>query len=134
MINHAQIRAAVLAALQSAIQDNLTWHDGYPGVINATGLPAIAVYLTEAKYTGDELDGNTWSAELRIGYFSAAENSDNDLDIFIGEKVYPLIEEGIPQLADKLESMVLAGCDYLRDEETMLWRAAVLKYNLIYNL
>ncbi|MDA6131508.1 phage tail terminator protein, partial [Escherichia coli] len=38
--------------------------------------PAIAVYLTDAEYTGEELDADTWRATLHIEVFLPAQVPD----------------------------------------------------------
>jgi len=42
-----------------------------PAVFDEADFPAIAVYLTGAEYTGEELDSDTWQAELHIEVFPA---------------------------------------------------------------
>ncbi len=46
-----------------------------PAVFDEADFPAIAVYLTGAEYTGEELDSDTWQAELHIESFPACSGA-----------------------------------------------------------
>ncbi|EEQ8137223.1 TPA: phage minor tail U family protein, partial [Escherichia coli] len=54
-MKHTDIRAAVLDALEQH-EHGATLFDGRPVVFDEEDFPAIAVYLTDAEYTGEELD------------------------------------------------------------------------------
>ncbi|CTW72268.1 phage minor tail protein [Escherichia coli] len=60
-MKHTDIRAAVLDALEQH-EHGATLFDGRPVVFDEEDFPAIAVYLTDAEYTGEELDADTWRA------------------------------------------------------------------------
>lgn len=64
-MKHTELRAAVLDALEKH-DTGATLFDGRPAVFDEEDFPAIAVYLTGAEYTGEELDSDTWQAELHI--------------------------------------------------------------------
>lgn len=52
MNRHTQIRQVVLARLQEQCGDSATFFDGLPAFIDAQELPAVAVWLSDAQYTG----------------------------------------------------------------------------------
>ncbi|WP_250185968.1 phage minor tail U family protein, partial [Escherichia coli] len=54
-MKHTELRAAVLDALEKH-DAGATLFDGRPAVFDEADFPAIAVYLTGAEYTGEELD------------------------------------------------------------------------------
>ena len=53
-MKHTGIRAAVLDALEKH-NTGATFFDGRPAVFDEADFPAVAVYLTGAEYTGEEL-------------------------------------------------------------------------------
>lgn len=53
MSKHTAIRLAVLDQLKTSIPDRVTWFDGRPVFLEEQDLPALAVYLTDAEYTGE---------------------------------------------------------------------------------
>ncbi len=57
-MKHTEFRAAVLDALEKH-DTGATLFDGRPAVFDEADFPAIAVYLTGAEYTGEELDSDT---------------------------------------------------------------------------
>ncbi|EEX8225137.1 phage tail protein, partial [Escherichia coli] len=57
-MKHTDIRAAVLDALELH-EHGATLFDGRPVVFDEEDFPAVAVYLTDAEYTGEELDADT---------------------------------------------------------------------------
>ncbi len=67
-MKHTDIRAAVLDALELH-EHGATLFDGRPVVFDEEDFPAVAVYLTDAEYTGEELDADTWRATLHIEVF-----------------------------------------------------------------
>ncbi|XVV76561.1 hypothetical protein I5Z76_02909 [Escherichia coli] len=71
-MKHTDIRAAVLDALEQH-EHGATLFDGRPVVFDEEDFPAIAVYLTDAEYTGEELDADTWRATLHIEVFLPAQ-------------------------------------------------------------
>ena len=74
-MKHTDIRAAVLDALEQH-EHGATLFDGRPVVFDEEDFPAIAVYLTDAEYTGEELDADTWRATLHIEVFLPAQVPD----------------------------------------------------------
>ncbi len=78
-MKHTELRAAVLDALEKH-DTGATLFDGRPAVFDEEDFPAIAVYLTGAEYTGEELDSDTWQAELHIEVFLPAQVPDSELD------------------------------------------------------
>ncbi len=132
MIIHPQIRAVVLAALQpSLIVPGVTWFDGRPAFLDAADLPAVAVYLTDAKPTGDTLDADQWGATLHIEVFLKAVSTDSELDRWMESYIYPAMS-AVPGLAGLIETIVAEGYDYQRDDEMATWGSADLKYYLTY--
>ena len=75
-MKHTDIRAAVLDALEQH-EHGATLFDGRPVVFDEEDFPAIAVYLTDAEYTGEELDADTWRATLHIEVFLPAQVPDS---------------------------------------------------------
>ncbi len=73
-MKHTELRAAVLDALEKH-DTGATLFDGRPAVFDEADFPAIAVYLTGAEYTGEELDSDTWQAELHIESFPACSGA-----------------------------------------------------------
>ena len=75
MNRHTQIRQAVLARLREQCGDSATFFDGLPAFIDAQELPAVAVWLSDAQYTGkmtDEDDGQAVLHLSRIHIYSGA--------------------------------------------------------------
>ena len=130
-MKHPQIRAAVLAALKRNIIEQVTWFDGRPGFLDEEDLPAVAVYLTDARASDDNIDEDMWSALLHIEVFLKAKEPDSALDAWMEEKVYPALAD-IPELLPLIELMNANGYDYQRDEEVMMWGSADLSYSISY--
>jgi hypothetical protein len=132
-MKHPQIRAALLSALRSAVTGSVTWFDGRPGYIGQEDLPAVAVYLTDAQYSGGDLDEEIWSADLHIEVFLKATDTDSALDAWMEDKIIPVLNQ--LQLPEGLvETMSAAGYDYQRDDEAVTWGSADLKYSLTYSM
>ncbi|CAM6905451.1 Phage tail protein [Enterobacter kobei] len=130
-MKHPQIRAAVLAALKRNIIEQVTWFDGRPGFLDEEVLPAVAVYLTDARASDDNIDEDMWSALLHIEVFLKAKEPDSALDAWMEEKVYPALGD-IPELLPLIELMNASGYDYQRDDEAMMWGSADLSYSISY--
>ena len=130
-MKHPQIRAAVLAALKRNITEQVTWFDGRPGFLDEEDLPAVAVYLTDARASDDNIEEDMWSALLHIEVFLTAKEPDSALDAWMEEKVYPALGD-IPELLPLLELMNASGYDYQRDDEAMMWGSADLSYSISY--
>ncbi len=73
-MKHTELRAAVLNALEKH-DTGATLFDGRPAVFDEEDFPAVAVYLTGAEYTGEELDSDTAQAELHIEVFPACSGA-----------------------------------------------------------
>lgn len=130
-MKHPQIRAAVLEVLKRHINEPLTWFDGRPGFIDEQDLPALAVYLTDARASDECIDEDMWSALLHIEVFLKAKEPDSALDAWMEEKVYPALAD-IPGLLGLIETMNASGYDYQRDDEAMMWGSADLSYSISY--
>ncbi|EON0725909.1 phage minor tail U family protein [Escherichia coli] len=127
-----ELRAAVLDALEKH-DTGATFFDGRPAVFDEADFPAVAVYLTGAEYTGEELDSDTWQAELHIEVFLPAQVPDSELDSWMESRIYPVMSD-IPALSDLLTSMVASGYDYRRDDDAGLWSSADLTYVITYEM
>ncbi|MDF3830236.1 phage minor tail U family protein [Pseudocitrobacter sp. 2023EL-00150] len=130
-MKHSDIRAATLTALKRSITGNVTWFDGRPAFIDEQDLPAVAVYLTEARSSDESIDEDLWSAILHIEVFLKAISPDSALDEWMEGNVYPVLGD-IPELAGLIETMSPLGYDYQRDDEAMLWGSADLSYSINY--
>lgn len=64
-----------------------------PAVFDEADFPAVAVYLTGAEYTGEELDSDTWQAELHIEVFLPAQVPDSELDAWMESRIYPVMSD-----------------------------------------
>ncbi|HFF8938858.1 phage minor tail U family protein [Serratia sp. BNK-10] len=133
MIKHTAIRNAVLERCRSTITDDVTYFDGRPAFIDENDLPAVAVFLDDARYTGSELDTDSWRAMLHIVVYLKATQPDAALDQWVEEKIYPILND-IPELAPLVEAMSPVGYDYQRDDEMATWGAADLSYQLTYTM
>ncbi|HCD1613424.1 TPA: phage tail protein [Serratia marcescens] len=133
MIKHTAIRNTVLERCRSTITDDVTYFDGRPAFIDENDLPAVAVFLDDARYTGSELDTDSWRAMLHIVVYLKATQPDAALDQWVEEKIYPVLND-IPELAPLVEAMSPVGYDYQRDDEVATWGAADLSYQLTYTM
>ncbi|MDI3359775.1 phage tail terminator protein [Lelliottia sp. V89_10] len=131
-MKNPQIRAAILAALKSNITTAKSWFDGRPGFVSAKDdLPGVAVYITDAQYTGAELDEDLWTATLHVEVFLKAESTDSELDAWMEQYIYPALND-VPGLDELVQNMVPQGYDYHRDDEAMEWGSADLTYSIDY--
>lgn len=130
-MKHPQIRAAVLNALKDNITDSVTWFDGRPAFLEVQDLPAVAVYLSDAQFTGAMVDEDQWSATLHIEVFLKADLPDAALDEWMESKIYPVLSD-IPGLSDLIELMAPLGYDYQRDDEMATWGSADMQYSITY--
>lgn len=133
MNKHTAIRAAVLDKLKGDIGDSVTWFDGRPVFLEEQDLPAVAVYLSDAEYTGDTLDEDSWQATLHVEVFLKAANPDSALDSWMEEKVYPSMAS-VPALASLIETITPQGYEYQRDDEMATWGSVDLSYSLNYSM
>jgi hypothetical protein len=132
-MKHADIRRAVLHALEDRIGEDALFFDGRPVVFEENDFPAVAVFLTDAEYTGEELDTDTWNATLHIELFMPAQVPDSELDAWMEDRIYPALEN-IPDLSGLITLMVTQGYDYQRDDELAAWSSADLKYSISYEM
>lgn len=132
-MKHTEIRSAVIDALESAVGDSAIYFDGRPAVIEEEDFPAIAVYISDAEYTGEELDGDTWQATLHIEVFLPAQVPDSELDTWVETRIYPAITD-IPALSNLITVIVPQGYEYQRDDSLALWSSADLKYSINYEM
>jgi hypothetical protein len=128
---HPKIRAAVLAALQEKITEPVVWFDGRPGFLDADQLPAVAVYLTEAKPSDQYVDGRCWSSTLHVEVFLKADETDTALDHWMEGRIIPILDD-IPALSELIEEEETLGYDYQRDDTAMTWGSADFQKRLIY--
>ncbi|BBS37854.1 tail protein [Enterobacter cloacae] len=132
-MKHSDIRKVIIDALESAIGTDVIYFDGRPAVLEEGDFPAVAVYLTDAEYTGEELDADSWQATLHIEVFLAAQVPDSELDDWMEARVYPVLAE-VPGLESLIDTMVQQGYDYQRDDDMALWSSADLKYSITYEM
>lgn len=130
-MKHPQIRTAVLTALKNSITDPVTWFDGRPAFLEAQDLPAVAVYLTDAQFTGAMVDEDQWSATLHIEVFLKADLPDAALDEWMESRIYPVLSD-MPGLSGLIELMAPLGYDYQRDDEMATWGSADMQYSITY--
>lgn len=132
-MKHTEIRQAVIEGLESVIGNSAIFCDGRPAVIEEEDFPAVAVYLTDAEYTGEDLDADTWQATLHIEVFLPAQVPDSQLDEWMENRVYPAIS-GISALNGLITVMVQQGYEYQRDDSLGLWSSADMKYSITYDM
>ncbi|MDU3158512.1 MAG: phage minor tail U family protein [Hafnia alvei] len=133
MSKHTQIRQAVTSQLQREITEPVTWFDGRPAFLDEQDLPAVAVYLSDAEYTGDTLDEDSWQAALHVEVFLKSARPDSALDSWMESHIYPALSN-IPTLDTLIETMTPQGYDYQRDEEMATWGSVDLTYLLTYSM
>ncbi|CZZ88475.1 MULTISPECIES: phage minor tail U family protein [Enterobacteriaceae] len=132
-MKHSDIRKVIIDALEGAIGTGAIYFDGRPAVLEEGDFPAIAVYLTDAEYTAEELDADCWQAILHIEVFLEAQVPDSELDDWMETRVYPVLAE-VPGLESLITTMVQQGYDYQRDDDMALWSSANLKYSITYEM
>lgn len=132
-MKNSDIRLAVIDALEGQIGADAIFFDGRPAVFEESDFPAIAVYLTDAAATDEELDAELWQAVLHIEVFLPAQVTDSDLDEWIENRVFPALED-VPALLALVTLMNIQGYDYQRDDDLALWSSADLKYSITYEM
>lgn len=132
-MKHSLIRKVILDAIEGEVGEDAVFFDGRPAVIEEEDFPAVSVYLTDAEYTGSELDSDSWRATLHIEVFLPAQVPDSELDDWMEKRIYPAISN-INGLEDLITLMVQQGFDYQRDEGMGLWSSADLKYSINYEM
>lgn len=132
-MKHSDIRMTIINALESRIGEEALYFDGRPAVLEEGDFPAIAIYLTDAEYTGEELDADTWQATLHVEIFLPAQVPDSELDNWMESRIYPVMSD-VPGLAGLITNIVQQGYDYQRDDDLGLWSSADLKYSITYEM
>ncbi|HGH3373785.1 TPA: phage minor tail U family protein [Kluyvera cryocrescens] len=132
-MKHSDIRRAIINALEIQIGEEALYFDGRPAVLEEGDFPAISIYLTDAEYTGEELDTDTWQATLHIEIFLPAQVPDSDLDNWMESRIYPVMSD-VPGLVGLITNIVQQGYDYQRDDDLGLWSSADLKYSITYEM
>ncbi|EFO2071870.1 phage tail protein [Escherichia coli O8] len=131
MNRHTQIRQAVLSCLKTTCRENTVLFDGLPAFIDAQELPAVAVWLSDAQYTGKMVDEADWQAVLHVAVFIRAQAPDTELDTWMDDIIYPALTD-IPALSDLIDTMIPQGFNYQRDNEMATWAMAEITYQITY--
>lgn len=132
-MKHTLIRQKIIDVLEEAVGNDVMFFDGRPAVIEEEDFPAVAVYLTDAEYTGEELDADMWAATLHIEVFLSSQVPDSELDEWMESHIYPALAD-VPGLDSLLTLMVPQGFDYQRDDAMGLWTSADMKYSITYEM
>ncbi|WP_276377835.1 phage tail terminator protein, partial [Escherichia coli] len=94
-------------------------------------LPAVAVWLSDARYTGKMTDEDDWQAVLHIAVFIRAQAPDSELDEWMENSIYPALRH-IPALSGLIDTMTPQGFNYQRDDEMATWAMAEITYQIAY--
>lgn len=132
MRKHSLIRRTLRDALQAQLNGAVI-HDGRPVFIDEKELPAVAVYLTDARYTGHYLDAETWQATLHFEVFLKASHPDTALDDWMENNVLPALGD-VPGISSVVETMTPQGFEWQRDIEMASWGSADLTYLITYQM
>ncbi|WP_336755747.1 phage tail terminator protein [Pantoea sp. USHLN298] len=132
MKKHAEIRRTLITALKSHIR-GAAFHDGRPVFIDEKELPAVAVYLSDARFSGSYLDAENWQATLHIEVFLSASHPDTALDELMDSHILPAISN-VPELSSVIETLTPLGYDWQRDNEMANWGSADLTYLITYQM
>lgn len=132
-MKHSLIRQKIIDVLEQSIVEKAIFFDGRPAVIEEGDFPAVAVFLTDAEYTGEELDTDMWAATLHIEVFLPSQVPDSELDEWIESHIYPALSD-VPGLDSLITLMVPQGFDYQRDDAMGLWSSADMKYSITYEM
>nr|WP_188246224.1 phage minor tail U family protein [Enterobacter sp. E12]MBD0817646.1 phage tail protein [Enterobacter sp. E12] len=132
-MKHSLIRQKIIDVLEQSIVEKAIFFDGRPAVIEEGDFPAVAVFLTDAEYTGEELDIDMWAATLHIEVFLPSQVPDSELDEWMESHIYPALAD-VPGLDSLITLMVPQGFDYQRDDAMGLWSSADMKYSITYEM
>lgn len=132
-MKHSLIRQKIIDVLEQSIVEKAILFDGRPAVIEESDFPAVAVFLTDAEYTGEELDTDMWAATLHIEVFLPSQVPDSELDKWMESHIYPALSD-VPGLDSLITLMVPQGFDYQRDDAMGLWSSADMKYSITYEM
>lgn len=133
MNRHSEIRKAIINRIKEGADIDATYFDGRPVFIEASDLPAVAVYLTDAQYTAEDIDGDSWEATLHIEVFLKASQPDSVLDEWMENQIYPALQS-VPELDALINTMTQQGYDYQRDNDMVTWGSADLTYGITYKM
>ncbi|MDK7639163.1 phage minor tail U family protein [Escherichia coli] len=128
---HTQIRQVVLARLREQCGDSATFFDGLPAFVDAQELPAVAVWLSDAQYTGKMTDEDDWQAVLHIAVFIRAQAPDSELDMWMESTIFPALND-VPALSGLIDTLIPLGFNYQRDNEMATWAMAEITYQITY--
>ncbi|ENV0930736.1 phage tail terminator protein [Shigella flexneri] len=95
MNRHTQIRQSVLARLREQCGDSATFFDGFRHLLMRK-LPAVAVWLSDAQYTG--------------------KMTDSELDMWMESTIFPALND-VPALSGLIDTLNPLGFNYQRDNE-----------------
>ena len=132
-MKHTLIRQNIINVLEEKIEISAVFFDGRPAAIEENDFPAVAVYLTDAECTGEELDADMWAATLHIEVFLPSQVPDSELDEWMESHIYPALAD-VPGLETLVTVMVPQGFDYQRDDAMGLWSSADMKYSITYEM
>lgn len=132
MKKHSEIRRIFMDALRAQIS-GAAFYDGRPVFIDEKELPAVAIYLSDARYTGSYLDTETWQATLHIEVFLRASHPDTELDNWLDSHILPAISN-VPGLSSVIDTLTPQGYDWQRDSEMASWGSADLTYLITYQM
>ncbi|EOZ5476688.1 phage minor tail U family protein [Shigella flexneri] len=130
MNRHTQIRQSVLARLREQCGDSATFFDGFRHLLMRK-LPAVAVWLSDAQYTGKMTDGDDWQAVLYIAVFIRAQAPDSELDMWMECTIFPALND-VPALSGLIDTLNPLGFNYQRDNEMATWAMAEITYQITY--
>lgn len=133
MNRHSEIRKVIIDRIKAIAGDGVTYFDGRPVFIDENDLPAVAVYITDAQYTAENLDTDAWEATLHIEVFLKNIHPDSALDDWMENKIYPALE-GAVELNGMVRIIVPQGYEYQRDNDIAAWGSADLTYTLTYDM
>lgn len=133
MNRHSEIRKAIINRIKEGTDIDATYFDGRPVFIEASDLPAVAVYLTDAQYTAEDIDGDSWEATLHIEVFLKSSQPDSALDEWMECQIYPALQS-VPELDALINTMTQQGYDYQRDNDMVTWGSADLTYGITYKM
>ena len=129
MNRHTQIRQVVLARLREQCGDSATFFDGLPAFVDAQELPAVAVWLSDAQYTGKMTDEDDWQAVLHIAVFIRAQAPDSELDMWMESTIFPALND-VPAISGLIDTLIPLGFNYQRDNEMATWAMAEITYQI----
>lgn len=67
----------------------------------------MAVWLSDAQYTGKMTDEDDWQAVLHIAVFIRAQAPDSELDMWMESTIFPALND-IPALSGLIDTLILS--------------------------